>query len=162
MRRARPVQARRGRRGFTLLEVILSLAILAGALAVLGELVRLGLESAAEARDLSEAQLLCESLVAEIAAGAAYAEPVANQAIVDAAGWLYSVETEPTDDEELLSMRVTVARDPSTPGRPVSFSIVRLVKDPNAAEPASDENQDSTSSSSGSSSASSTTSGGGT
>ncbi len=54
---------------FSLLEVVLALAILVGAIAVTGELVRLGTLSAASARDLTQAQLICESKLAEITSG---------------------------------------------------------------------------------------------
>jgi len=46
-------------RGFSLLEVILSLAILGGAIAVLGEAARLALRNAEFTRDMARAQLLC-------------------------------------------------------------------------------------------------------
>ena len=62
--------------GFTLLEVILALAILAGALTVLGELARRSLHNAEVSRATSEAQLLCESKLAEMAAGVTPVSPV--------------------------------------------------------------------------------------
>ena len=54
------------RGGFSLLEVILALAILIGILAVLSELVGLGVRNARVARAMTQAQLLCESKLAEI------------------------------------------------------------------------------------------------
>jgi len=48
-------------RGFSLLEVILALAIFAGAVAVLGEVARWALRNAEIARDLSRAELFCEA-----------------------------------------------------------------------------------------------------
>ena len=65
-------------RGFSLLEVILALGILVGAMAVLGELARHGLDSARIARDSAMAQLLCESKLSEITAGLIRPEPVSN------------------------------------------------------------------------------------
>jgi general secretion pathway protein I len=62
--------------GFSLLEVILALAILTGAVAVLGEIVRLGIRNAQVARDTTQAQLLCESKLAEITAGIIPSDPV--------------------------------------------------------------------------------------
>ena len=56
------------RKGLTLLEVLLALAILGGALAVIGELSRIAARNAEQARDLSTAQRLCENKMAEIAA----------------------------------------------------------------------------------------------
>ena len=82
------------RRAFSLLEVILALAILIGALAVIGELVRSGLRNAQVARDLSQAQLLCETRLAEIHAGAASSEGAGKSPIADHPGWLATVERE--------------------------------------------------------------------
>ena len=80
---------------FTLLEVILALAILAGALASLGEVVRLSGEHANYARDHSQAQLLAASKLAEITAGA---EELTNVAptrfkIDSDPPWLYSIQS---------------------------------------------------------------------
>ena len=68
------------RRGFTLLEVILALTILAGAMAVLGEISRLAMQNATGARDLARAQLLAESKLAEIQAGITSPDAVENTA----------------------------------------------------------------------------------
>jgi hypothetical protein len=81
------------REGFSLLEVVLSLAILTGAVVVLGELVRSGLRSAQLARDLSQAELHCETIAQEIAAGALPAQPVERSPIDYAPGWFYSIES---------------------------------------------------------------------
>jgi hypothetical protein len=137
--------------------VILALAILAGSLAILGELVRLGLTSAADARDLTTAQMLCESVLAEMVSGAAPVEPVAGAPLPDTPDWLYTVEIEPTLglEENLVAMRVTVSRDPAVSPRGVSFSLVRWIKDPNAAITTT-EQTDQASQPSGSQSSSST------
>ena len=66
---SRRVARLRGRRGFTLLEVLLALAILVGSLATIGELTRIGMSYAHRAAAMAEAQLYCESKLAEITAG---------------------------------------------------------------------------------------------
>lgn len=80
------------RDGFSLLEVVLSLAILTGAVVVLGELIRSGLRSAQLARDLSQAELWCETKAQEIAAGVLPAQAVERAPIQEAPGWFYSIE----------------------------------------------------------------------
>ncbi len=127
--------------GFSLLEVILALAILAGSIAVLGESSRLALKNAQVARDLAHAQLLCESKLAEITTGITAAETVSNTAF-DATttasldpsepAWMYSIETQPTDEEGLIAVRVTVTRNLPAEKHPVTFSLVRWMPDPNA------------------------------
>ncbi|MGC3967658.1 MAG: type II secretion system minor pseudopilin GspI [Pirellulales bacterium] len=128
--------ARRGRlsrRGFTLLEVLLALAILVGSLATLGELVRMGLQNAHRAAASTTAQLLCESKLAEITAG--IMPPSSTSAApLDAEGlWQYAVAVEPTIDASLLVVRVTVAENLPSQQSPVEYSLVRWMVDPEAA-----------------------------
>jgi len=116
----------------SLLEVILALAILGGAIAVLGEAARLALRNAEFTRDMARAQLLCESKLAEILAGVASAEPIQRAVIENAAGpdepaWLYSIEKASLDDEGLVSVRVTVVRDLPAEKHPVTFALVRWI-----------------------------------
>jgi len=123
------------RRGFSLLEVILALAILGGAIAVLGELSRLGMRNAQYARDVTQAQLLCESKLAEITAGLSPLEseqgtPFETADETAASDWLYSVDVTPIDEDGLLEVRVTVTQDLPTEKRPVEFSLVRWMVDP--------------------------------
>jgi type II secretion system protein I len=120
------------KRGFSLLEVILSLAILGGAIAVLGEAARLAMRNAAFTRDMTRAQLLCESKLAEIMSGITSADSIQRAVIENAAGpgeanWLYSIERTALDEEDLVSVRVTVVRDQPTEKHPVSFSLVRWI-----------------------------------
>ena len=131
--------------GFSLLEVILALAILAGAIAMLGEASRLALRNAAVAKDMARAQLLCETKLSEIVAGITTLEPVQGAAFdtvadPDEPAWLYSIETEPTDEDGLISVRVTVTRDMPPEERPIRFSVVRWFPDPSASS-----NEDTTS-----------------
>lgn len=134
LRRATGLRAG-GREGFSLLEIILALAILAGAIAVLGEVSRIGLENAGIARDLSHAQLLCESKLAEILAG--YEPPETQQSVpfetaVDSSesDWLYSVEVTPMEEEGLLKVRVTVSKNLPAEKQPAEFSLVQWMVDP--------------------------------
>ena len=121
--------------GFSLLEVVLALAILAGAVAVLGEVARSGMENARIARDLTAAQLLCESTLAEITAGATLPDPVYGvpyETVTDPTepDWLYSIEVEPVDEEGLIAVCVTVTKDLPPEMRPVEFFLVRWMIDP--------------------------------
>jgi len=120
------------RGGFSLLEVILAMAILFGAIAVLGELGRLGLHNAQITRDLARAELLCESKLAELTAGAAPLAPVHRAPFEEEAGdgeqrWLYSIATEPLDEDGLTAVRVTVVQDLPQERRPVECSLTRWI-----------------------------------
>ena len=144
------------RDGFTLLELILALAILCGAITALGELSRGGMRYAQRARDMTQAQLLCESKLAEIAAGLTPAESqdsVPFEATDDGAEseWLYSVEVAPLDEEGLVEVRVVVAKDVPARKRPVEFPLVRWMVDPSieTTEAAAGADSESTSSTTG-------------
>jgi general secretion pathway protein I len=128
-----------GRAGFTLLEVILALSILAGSVAVLGEICRTALRNAQEARDLARAQMLAESKMAEIKSGITTTDSV-DDAQFDAAteqfdpsepGWRYSIKTDATDEPGLLAVRVTVTRDLPEVQHPVKFTLATWLPDPN-------------------------------
>lgn len=130
------------RRGFSLLEVILAIAILTGALAVLGEMARQGIESTRIARDTSHALLLCETILAEITAGSAFPEQVYDAPVPEPIGvdlsetqgqrvpWLYSVELASVDVSGLVAVRVTVYQDLPPEKEPVECSLVRWIVDP--------------------------------
>jgi prepilin-type N-terminal cleavage/methylation domain-containing protein len=118
------------RNGFSLLEVILALALLVGAIAVSGELIRLGTLSAARARDLTHAQLICESKLAEITAGIVLPEAVSYAQYEYDPEWVYSVELAAVDVPGLVLLRVTVGQNLLPTQRPVEFSLTRLIQDP--------------------------------
>ncbi len=123
------------RDGFSLLEVILALAILTGAIAVLGELARLGLHNARHARDISIAQLLCQSKLAEITAQITAPDPISKAPFdlvsdPDEPAWVYSIELAPLDEVGLVAVRVTVEQDSPEAKRPVQVALVRWIVDP--------------------------------
>jgi type II secretion system protein I len=154
MRRAGHIHAR----GFSLFEVILSLGILAGAIAVLGELARLGAENARLARDLTLAHMLCESRLAEIAAGLVAPEAsdgeVLSTADLDDQEWLCSVEVTSMDTEKMLQVKVTVLQNLPDANNPVQCSLTRWMPDPNATYPQATTSETSTDSGTNSSSGS--------
>jgi prepilin-type N-terminal cleavage/methylation domain-containing protein len=117
-------------RGLSLLEVMLALAILGGALTVLGMHIRTGARSAAIARDSTTAQLLAESKMAEIAAGVILPDTVYQEPADETGEWLCSVESLPIDQEGLLGVQVVVEQDPTFTTQPVSFKLTRWIVDP--------------------------------
>ena len=124
------------------MEVVLSLAILAGSMAVLGEAVRHGLENARIARDLTDAQLYCESKMAELQSGLLTAdgfgdmpiEPMTDSLLESSseptsAEWLYSLTSELVNEEGLMLVSVSVYQDPNTVKKPVTFTMTRMILD---------------------------------
>lgn len=118
------------RSGFTLLEVILALAILVGALAVLGELADQGLTNARTAASLAEAQLLCESKLAEVTAGLVPLSAVTAAPIETDPNWTYSIVVDQTLDQGLVVVRVTVAENLPPAQQPAEFTLSRWMIDP--------------------------------
>ncbi len=139
-----PLHPPRNRAAFSLLEVILAVAILTGAIAVLGELGRIGFRNADRAEKLTRAQLLAESKMAEITSGMTLAEPVQGAAFelewVEAgdqtafdspySGWLYTIDAILTDEQGLMELWVTVYEDLPPQKQPVTFTLVQWWLDP--------------------------------
>jgi len=123
-------------RGFSLLEVILALAILTGAIAVLGEVARQGMRCGRIARDTARAKLLCESKLNEITAGIAPLSSVSAaqcdvQFTPSDPPWVYSVDVSQADEAGFVVVTVTVTQDVDPLSRPVKVSLVRWMLDPN-------------------------------
>lgn len=118
------------RSGLSLLEAILAIAILGGAIAAVGESIRLGSQAAADARDFSMAQLLCEAKLTELASGLQPLMPVMQAPLEVAPDWMYTVEIESVDQQALLAIFVTVERDPAQSARPLSITLTRWLIDP--------------------------------
>ncbi|HOV78342.1 MAG TPA: prepilin-type N-terminal cleavage/methylation domain-containing protein, partial [Sedimentisphaerales bacterium] len=80
---ARTRSERNHRRGFTLLEVILALAILLSSLAAIGHLVFNAYQNALRVKNLTRAQLICEGILAELNAGSIALETIADAPVED-------------------------------------------------------------------------------
>jgi general secretion pathway protein I len=113
-----------------LLEVMLALALLGGALAVLGELVRQAITAAAEADDLTTAQTLCASRLAEVLAGIIPLQGVQGAPCEEDPAWVYSLELQGTPQQGVALLRVTVSQATDSDGPRTEFSLVRYVQDP--------------------------------
>jgi len=124
----------RGHRGernaMTLLEVLLSLLVLMVAISGISGLIMMGSYSAADAKDLTMAQVLCESKMSEVASGVSEAAS-SSGGFPNEPDWTFTVETSPAGTPGLLSVRVTVQQDRNQIENPIEFSLVRWMPDPN-------------------------------
>ncbi len=161
------------RRGLSLLEVLVAMAILVSSVAVIGQLVRQSNDMARSAKNRSLAALRCQSKMAEIISGA---QPmtVGQGNFEEDPDWSWHLTTEQGPVQGLWLVTLTVGRDLPGGGRD-EFSLKEMVLDPAArgstadtATITGDDTQDSSSgsgssgsSSSGSSSSGSTPSTGG-
>ncbi len=123
------------RRGFSLLEIILALAIFGGAMAVLSGLIDTGVRAAIEAQDLSRAQMLCESQLEQVLLQTSTPLPVPETALDTGDPnrvWSYMVEVFPAPVTNLHIIRVTVRAAPPglSNGQEATYSLVRWMPDP--------------------------------
>lgn len=118
------------RPGFSLLEVVLSLAIFFGSLAILSQINWNGTRAAVQAQLSAQALMRCEAKLQEVIAGA---EPLADQQNVpfdDNSEWTWSLQTAPTTFTELVVVKVTVERTSSSSLGNISLSLQRWMRDP--------------------------------
>jgi general secretion pathway protein I len=120
------------RRGLTLFEVLLSLAIFVMAMAAIGQLVSNGMRGAVRARLETQAVLRCESKLAEVLAGIEPMQAVNNVTFADDPGWNWSLAIAAGPTEDLLDLEVLVQHPASTGAGQMSFALRRLVRDPEA------------------------------
>jgi len=118
------------RRGLSLLEVILSIAILGGSMVVIGHIYNLGYRSALQARFRSEANLHADTILAELAGGVLPAEATGETPVEGTTGWNYSVEVEDSNVPGLFLATVVVTRTEESDVLPNGISLVRFLVDP--------------------------------
>lgn len=133
-------RATASRPGLSLLEVLLSIAILGGSMVVIGNMFFLGARSAMRARLRSDANILCDAKMAELAAGFLPLSSSGSQPIAENPEWVYSVDVQSSAQRGLLVATVTVEQSDTSNPVPVSLSVVRFLPDPDY-EPEEDEEE---------------------
>jgi type II secretion system protein I len=114
------------RKGFTLLEVLLSAAILAASLAALGQLISNGTAAGIRSQRQTEAALRCQSKLDEMLAGVEALRTVPETPFADDSRWLWNAEVQATS-ESLRRVTVSVRNADSTS---VDFTLTRLLRVP--------------------------------
>ncbi|MBX3416073.1 MAG: prepilin-type N-terminal cleavage/methylation domain-containing protein [Pirellulaceae bacterium] len=115
--------------GLSLLEVVLAIAILGVSMVAIVELLNVGYRAAISGRLRTEAALLCDAKMAEIAAGALAVQSSGMSSMPENPNWNFSVDVQPSIQLGLLTVTVTV-RQSSNSTAPISMSIVRFMPDP--------------------------------
>jgi len=116
--------------GFTLIEVILAIAVLGFGLAMLSEGLRLAMMNGRKARDETTAQLLAESKMGELASGAVGLSASSGTCEEPFGSWTYAIECEGTDISDFVAVKVTVTQDLPGNKEPASFTLWRWMADP--------------------------------
>lgn len=120
---------RAARRGLTLLEVLLSVAILGLALAVIGNLTGGGVRAALRCEHDAEAATRCQSQLDLLLAGATPLRESRWQPCEDDARWEWSVSIEPSVTPTVAQVTVAVR-----PVNETEFALTQLVRRSRLAE----------------------------
>lgn len=119
----------RRRRGITLLEVLIALAIFLGAMTVIGQIVATGSQAAIDAQQQAEAVRRCETVLAEALAGSIPLQDSSGE-FEDDPDWSWSVSVLDGPHIDLLSLEVVVAHADQFGREDESFTLVRWVRNP--------------------------------
>lgn len=116
------------RRGITLLEVVVSLAIFLFSIVAISQLVSMGTNHAVDVQLHAKASILCQRELAKRIAGIEPLSP-SSAALADEPDWQLEVEVSDADVDGLKKVKVTV-RQERQDGRVTEATLAQLVLDP--------------------------------
>jgi len=133
------------RRGFTLFEILLSLGLFLGALAVLSQMWYGGVRASVQSRLRTQAIFRCESKLNEVIAGVVPLQSTSDAPFEDDSTWTWNLQVQPGPHADLLFAVVNV-RHPGQGGlSSSSHQLSRLIRDPqvwmNAQQTTTEEQQ---------------------
>jgi len=114
--------------GFSLIEVLLAMAILLLSLVAISQLVGIGSDQGLDARFTMRGTRLAESKMAEIEAGALPMETGSGTFTDSDSDWSWTCDVQPSDATNLYQVQVTVSRE--VRGVPFTVTLGRLMIDP--------------------------------
>jgi general secretion pathway protein I len=118
------------RSGLTLLEMVLALALFVGAITVLAQVAWNGQRAAVQAKLRTEAAFRCETVMAEVLAGAVPFQSQQGIPFSDDPKWSWGVQIAPGKYPELLHVTVDVEHRSATRTANAGFSLQRWTRDP--------------------------------
>jgi general secretion pathway protein I len=118
------------RRGMTLLEVFIALAIFIGALAVITQIISTGTRAAVQAQLQSDAVLRAETVIAEAVSGVIPLQAVSKQAFSDDTEWVWSLTVDEGTQIDTLQLTATIEHTLPTGRTNASVTLTRLIRDP--------------------------------
>ena len=121
--------ARAPRRGLSLLEVIISLAILILAVVAINRLVDIGTDRGNDARMYTRGTRLAQGKMAEVEAGlVGITNETEGQFENDDAAWAYKITPEAAGPPNLYLVTVRATR--TLQGRPIEVTLTQMIFDP--------------------------------
>ena len=118
------------RGGFSLLEVVVAMAIFLMAMVVIGELVNMGARNSLMARQMTKAVLLAESKQNETLTGNEIGQSEISGNFPEEPDWQYTVNAEPAGIDGLLRVTTTVSFAGTSSDEQVSVTLTRWATDP--------------------------------
>lgn len=119
------------RKGLSLLEVIVSIAILGAATTLIANVIFVGSRSAGRVRWSSEAQLLGDTKMAELSAGVLPLQSSGLSVIAENPRWSWSVEVGAAPINGLLVAIVNIQPTDDSGDPRQRFTLTRWLPDPN-------------------------------
>jgi hypothetical protein len=114
-----------------LFEVVIALTVFACSMAAIGHLISTGVRGAIRSRLESQAVMRCESKIAEVVAGITPLQNVGATAYPDDQTWHWSLAVSASSQHLSLYLVEVTATHPSTStAGNISFTLRRLVRDP--------------------------------
>jgi type II secretion system protein I len=120
----------RRRRGLTLFELLLALAIFLGSVAALAHLINTGSQAAVQGRLQTRAILRCESKMAEILAGVESMQSARNVPFSDDRNWKWNLDVREGPLPGLLELTLAVSHTGNGPLSNTSYALNRYVRHP--------------------------------
>jgi len=125
-----PSSSNANRRGISLFEVVLALAIFIGALTAIAQVLRTGSRAAIRAQLQSEAVLLSERRMNEVISGVLPLESVDHAPFDERANWSWSLNLADSGVVNLLKLELTVEHAGDNGANKISYHLTRLLRDP--------------------------------
>ncbi|MFO0944692.1 MAG: prepilin-type N-terminal cleavage/methylation domain-containing protein [Planctomycetota bacterium] len=123
-------------RGFSLLEVLVALAIFVGSVAALSRLVLLGVENAEYSRWQAEAMMIAECRLAELQSGILTVNSVGTYPSTEAVGWQWTMSATSEALTGLYRVQFEIKNISGGPGDGFFLRVHRLYFDETAVEQA--------------------------
>ena len=128
--RKRLSRNKRPRSAFTLLEVVIAVAVLLGSITALFQLMNHGHRASIQAQFRTQAVMLVDTKMNEAVAGVINLQSTTEEESEDYPGWLWSMTVDDAGIEGLLKVTVTARRDGSSVVSAHEYSVTRMVRDP--------------------------------
>lgn len=118
------------RAGLTLLEVVISMGVFLGALAVLSQVTWNGTRASVQGRLRAQAIFRCEAKMTEVCTGAELLQSQANTPFPDDPNWTFSVTVGEGAYPELLQIDVSVSHTGNNSLANATYRLRKWMRDP--------------------------------